>query len=116
MEALSMTEAKQKLAELEKHMPNQEGTVYDFGHFLAERLNPSLVPQGFVMACELAIYDLGTGVDGFTNKPIHNELVGYPPVVYMVLRMTIPGIAKAIFPAEFAQEVETVIREVNKRM
>jgi hypothetical protein len=77
--ALSMTEPKEKLNELKEHMPDQQDIVYQFGQFLAERLNDELMPQGFVMGCQLALYDLQAGVDGFTNQPIHSRLVGYPP-------------------------------------
>lgn len=115
---LSTDEAKEKLAELEKHMPKaSDEVVYKFGHFLAGRLNnPEIVPQGFVMACELALYDLQQGVDGFSNKPIQSSLVGYPPMIYGLLRMEIPEIAKAVFPEDFAAEVKTMFDEVNAAM
>ncbi len=115
--ALSMKEAKEKLAELKKHMPKASGEiVYKFGRFLAERLNPQLVPQGFVMACELALYDLQEGIDGYSNQPIQSSLVGYPPMIYGLLRMEIPRIAEAIFPEDFATSVKTIFEEIKATM
>lgn len=112
--ALSMTKAQQKLRELEKYLPDQQGPIYDFGRFLADRLNPQLVPQGFVMACFLAIYDLEAGVDGFTQKRITSRLVGYPPQIYQILHLFIPVIARAVFPADFAAGVEECYNETVK--
>jgi hypothetical protein len=111
---LPMEEAKKKLNELEKHMPNTQDTICDFGRFLSPRLNPQLVPEGFILACELAIYDLQKGVDGFTGQPIRSKLVGYPPMIYALLRMNISHIASAIFPDEFATAVKMAIQELNK--
>jgi hypothetical protein len=111
---LSMKEAKEKLSELQKYMPKNEDTIWEFGRMLSTKLNPELVPEGFVMACELLIYDLQKGVDGFTGQPIRSKLVGYPPMIYALLRMEIPHIASVIFPEEFATAVKDFIQEVNK--
>jgi len=111
---LSMDEPKKKLMQLNESLPNASNElVYDFGRFLTGYLNPELAPQGFVMACELALYDLQTGTNGFTGKPIQSRLVGYPSMTYSLLRMQIPIIADAIFPAEFAAGVKAIIEEVN---
>ena len=116
-QVLSMDEPKQKLAKLEEFVPNQPCSVfYDFGHYLATRLNPELIPEGFVMGCELALYDLQMGMDGFTGKPIQNKLVGYPPIIYDLLRVRIPLIADAIFPVDFATSVKIYINEINAEM
>ena len=116
--AISMEEPKQKLMALEEHLPDAPNDlVYDFAHFLAKHhLNPELIPQGFVIACELALYDLQTGVDGYTSQPIQSRLVGYPPMTYGLLRTNIPTIAKAIFPEEFAESVRTFMEEVNQKV
>ena len=111
-----MNDAKEKLVNLEKYMPMpKQHKTYEFGRFLAGRLDSELYPVGFVTACELALYDLKTGIDGITNKPINNNLVGYPAMVYAAIEITIPEIAKAIFPTEFAREVEAVIGEVSRK-
>jgi len=114
--ALSMDEAKQKLAELKKYLPDATDDLIDFGCFLAGRLNPTLAPRGFVIACGLALYDLQQGIDGLTKKPIHSKLVGYPSMIYGLIRMEIPEIAKAIFPEEFAVGVKTMFDEINATM
>ena len=116
-QALSMDEAKQKLAKLEEFIPDApDGLLYEFGLFLAGYLGPKLVPMGFVLGCELALHDLRAGVNGFTSKPIQGRLVGYPPMIYDLLRMEIPCIADAIFPVEFAAGVKTFIEAVNQKM
>lgn len=116
-QALSMDEAKQKLAKLEELIPDApDGLLYDFGRFLAGYLNPELVDVGFVMGCELALYDLQTGINSFTKKPIQSRLVGYPPMIYALLHMETPRIADAVLPAEFAASVKSHIEQVNAKM
>lgn len=115
--ALSMEEPKQKLARLEELISDADNDLlYEFGRFLAGYLNPQLVPMGFVMSCELALHDLRVGVNGFTRQPIQSRLVGYPPAMYALLGMEIPRIADAVFPAEFAARVKTIIEEVHAEM
>src|SRR3989344_4941338 len=69
-EAISMIPVKEKLRDLEKYMPKSDDTIHDFGRYLADRLNDRLVPEGFNLGAELALYDLQTGIDGFTGQPI----------------------------------------------
>jgi len=115
MDAISMNEAKDKLRNLSQYMPDQEETIYEFGKYLADRLNPELLPMGFVMACELALYDLQKGVDGFSGQPIRSRLVGYPPMIYALLRMMIDQIAEAIFPEDFANAVKEERAAIMKK-
>ena len=56
--AVSTEPIKEKLRNLREHLPQQEDVTYDFATYLAERLNPKLVPEGFNMIAELALYDL----------------------------------------------------------
>ena len=115
--ALSMEEPKQKLAKLEELIPDAPNELlYDFGRHLAGYLNHQLVPRGFVVGCELALYDLQTGTNGFNGKPIQSRLVGYPPMIYALLRMEIPCIADAVLPEEFAASVKNHIEQVNTKM
>ncbi|MDD4477109.1 MAG: hypothetical protein PHY40_03040 [Patescibacteria group bacterium] len=112
--ALSMDDPKRRLVKLEELIPNAtDGVLYDFGRYLADYLNPELVPIGFVVGCELALHDLQAGVNG-SGKPISCRLVGYPPVIYILLRMEIPRIADAIFPPSFASEVKKIIDKMAK--
>lgn len=113
--ALSMEFVKAKLKDLRKHMPDQKDVVYDFASYLADRLNPELVPKGFYMASQLVLYDLQKGVSGFPSTPIPSRLAGYPPQIYALLNMYVSQIAEAVCPPEFAEGVKRMEAEVNKR-
>ena len=114
--SISTDEVKEKLRNLREHMPKQDDLIYDFGAYLAERLNPTLVPMGFNMAAELALYDLQAGVNGFTGEPIRSRMVGYPPQIYALLKMQVPDIAEAVCPEDFAKGVGQMYDEVNAKM
>lgn len=106
--AISMEPVKEKLRNLHEYLPNENSILYDFAGYLADRLNPRLVPEGFVLAAELALYDLQTGIDGFTQQPVPARLQGYPSVLYAVLQMRVPEIAAAACPDDFGQDVAKV--------
>ena len=108
LEAIPMDEVKNKLNNLKEHLPDQEDVIYEFGKFLAGRLNPQLNPRGFNLGMELAFYDLQQGVDGFTRKPIEGRLAGYPSQLYTALSLSAPEIAKAVCPKDFAEEYQKV--------
>ena len=116
LEAISTEGMREKLENLRDYMPGEDKTIYEFGGFLASRLNQEeLAPIGFNVTSELALYDLQAGVDGFSQQPIRNGLVGYPTVIYAMLKMRIPDIAKAVCPEDFAREVWEV-NEQTKAM
>lgn len=112
MRAISMEEAKAKLRNLKEHLPDCDEVVWKFGAFLADRLNPELVPEGFSMAVTLALYDLEQGIDGYSGEPIRSSLVGYPPQIYALLNMYVPEIAEAVLPEDFAAEVRQVYEDM----
>lgn len=85
--------------------------IKKFCKFLAHRLNNELEPCGFALGCDLALYDISKGIDGYSKKPIQNGLVGYPPVVYKLLRMRFPAIAQEVLPKDFADEVVKIFNE-----
>ena len=114
--SLSMEPVKEKLRALPDYMPKEDDTLYQFGAFLAERFHDSLVPEGFMMGAELALYDLQTGVDGFSGQPIRSRLVGSPPMIYGLLRMRVPDIAEAVCPPEFAEGVRNMYDTVNQSL
>ena len=114
-EAMPMKEAKERLKNL-KIEGDADNLLNEFGMFLSDRLNDTLVPDGFVLSCEMALYDLSIGVNGYTGKPIMNRLACYPPTIYAAIRMRIPEIAKEIFPEEFSNDVEKFMKEVNEKM
>ena len=113
-EGVPMESVKERLKNLSQHMPNHSPITYDFGLFLADRLNPRLVPRGFVMAVEFALYDLEKGVDGFTKRPLDGRLTGCPSIFYHLLRMQTPQIAEAVCPEDFAREVKTIYESIQR--
>ncbi len=103
-------EAAEKLREF--HDDSLDPKVNQYARYLAERLNPELVPQGFVMAGALANYDLKEGVNGFTGEPIQNDLVGLPSLEYNKLLVALPDIASRVLPEDFAAEVEEIAKDL----
>lgn len=109
-----MAEPRRLLADLENSPVDFIGQTPYFGRYLAHWLRDAeeMVPEGFIVACTLALHNLTVGVDGFSNKPITNSLVGQPPTLYMMLYGMVPVIARAIFPTEFANEVSRLQEEI----
>ena len=113
-DAISTDEIKAKLQNLREFMPGRDNFTYEFGAYLGTRLNPRLNPMGFNMAVQLVIYDLEKGVDGFTGKPVPSSLSGMPSMIYVLMEMNTPVIAKAVCPPNFADAVQKVYDEVHK--
>jgi hypothetical protein len=111
-EAIDMRDAKEKLMDIYV-VDDVSNLIHDFSKFLSPRLNDKLEPIGFVFACDLALHDLRSGVDGYTHKPIRNCLVGYPGMVYSIIRMRIPEIADAVLPSRFADEVRDEVARTS---
>ena len=116
LEAIAAQPIVEKLRNLRQYLPDQNEVVYDFGAFLAERLekHPNIIPVGFNVMAELGIYDLQRGIDGFTDKPITSRLVGYPSQIYTLFKMIVPDIAKATCPEDFAKEVKEMYDIAHK--
>jgi hypothetical protein len=68
------------------------------------------------MAAELLLYDLQTGVNGFTGQKINSSLVGYPSMTYTLIRTDIPTIAAATCPPDFAKGVLDMQDAVNNNL
>lgn len=116
-QAILMEEPKQKLMVLKELIPDTPyKLLYEFGKYLAtsDCLNPRLTPKGFVLACELALYDLQVG--NCTGNSIHDRLIGYSPIIYDTLSTEIPNIAEAIFPAEFSIKVRNHIERIRGKI
>ena len=96
-------------------MPGEPQFTYNFGNYLATRLNPEISPMGFNVAFQMTLYDLRTGVNGFTQKPVPHSLSGMPAAVYAVMERNIPRIAKAVCPTDFAEKVDQVYAETHKK-
>lgn len=103
--ALDMTEAKEKLRNIRIYVDGLDNYTIALCALLADTLNHSLVPWGFINAYEHLLYNLERCFDTTTQQIIRNELAGLPPFTYAVMRGDIPKIADGIFPAEFANEV-----------
>ncbi|MBW2984110.1 hypothetical protein KY361_03290 [Candidatus Woesearchaeota archaeon] len=95
-------------------MPGEPEFTYRFGEYLATRLGPQLNPIGFNMAVQLTLADLHTGVSGFTGEPVPHSLSGQPAAVYVAMEFAIPGIAEAVCPEDFAEQVKLVYEETHK--
>ena len=100
---IETAEAALKLGAFQDETVNPR--VVEFAHYLSGRLYDRLVPSGFIMASTLALYDLQAGVDGFTSAPIENSLVGLSNSEHDELLASVPGLARAAFPEDFADEV-----------
>ena len=113
--AISMEPVKEKLRNLREHMPNEDVIIHHLGAHLADYLNPTLVPEGFILATELAFYDMEKGVNGFSGKQVSRKLSGYPLQLYAVLRLRIPEIVAAVCPEDFASKVNECYERINQK-
>lgn len=115
LDAISTEDMKTKLQNLREYMPGEPEFTYDFGAYLAKRLNSPLNPMGFNMTIQLTLFDMQKGVDGFTGKPVPSSLSGMPVPLYVVMEMNIPRIARAVCPSDFADKVDQVYAEIHKK-
>jgi len=106
-----------KLRQLAEFLPEANPVLYEFSTLLANCLDQSrkITPLAFVFTASLLVKDLERGIDGFTGKPIRSKLVGYPQEGYRLLEIQIPTIARAIYPADFADNVDSIFQEFEKR-
>lgn len=107
--ALSMNDAAAKLrdvAVIRQMDPPSAEHFCTFTNYLADRLvDRDLVPQGFLVGTSLAVYDLISGTDGFTGKPINNRLIGMPPMIFHMMLDMLYRHLHLILPKDFADEV-----------
>ncbi|MDD3066486.1 MAG: hypothetical protein PHO48_01495 [Candidatus Gracilibacteria bacterium] len=108
------TGVKEKLANLEKYMPDQPDIVYEFARFLSERASDELILAGFYMTVSLALGDLQKGVDGFDGKRINSRLVGAPPMGYKLLGSCAPKMAEVLFGKEYMDQVKEARSQVKE--
>lgn len=97
MLVIDTKDASRKLLELDKHMAHANEVHRQYARRLAVKLNPELNQLGFAIAAMAAL-------DEFQ----HEDRNGYPPVMFNLLRSSIPDVAKAVCPAEFAEAVAEV--------
>jgi len=103
-----------KLRQLAEFLPAGNPVLYEFSTLLADRLDRldqrKITPLSFVFTASLLVEDLKRGIDGFTGQPI-----GYPQEGYRLLESHIPTIARAIYPSDFADHVDSIFQEFDKR-
>ncbi len=93
---------RDRLDNLREHFPHQHDSTYEFASLLSKRLGEgNISPAGFVFVTELLIFDLKTGVDGFTRNPLRSFIVGFPPRLFDLM---FPKIARVVCPPEFAEQ------------
>ena len=105
-ETVSTKDLKNRLTNLASHMPGETPKVYAVAEYLATRLGDgALLPEGFVAAFQLMFIDMQRGVDGYTGKPLPENLRDPLGVAYSTASRKVPLIAEAICPKEFARLV-----------
>ena len=114
-DAISTEEIRRKLQNLREYMPDEHEFTYDFGAYLATRLNSELNAIGFIIQFQLTLSDARRGIDGTTKKPSPASISGMPAPIYVVTEMKIPRIARAVCPTDFADKVDQVYAEIHKR-
>lgn len=104
LRAEDTSEAIAKLRDYEDESADPD--VVEFAKFMSGRLNPSLVPMGFVMASQLALYDLDKGISGYTGETIESPITHSGEVTYLKLTKATPDLARMAFSEEFGDAVE----------
>ena len=123
-QAISTELTKERLGNLWQHVgwlnPTYKHLFDGFGAYLANRLNPTLTSEGFLNAIVFSLHELveggrrlryGTEVE---FSPGNRYFLGVGE--YNLLWRTIPDIAKATCPPEFAQELKERYETLNKQI
>jgi hypothetical protein len=109
-------EAKRKLKALGKHWPvaANDKILQDLGDFIATRFGyEQITARGFLLIVTAGLADLARGKDGRNNdRPIEHPMAGLEPSMYFLFTYSIPDIADAVFPPEFATEVRQIYDRV----
>ena len=113
-DVISTEDMKTKLQNLREYMPGHPKMIYDFGDYLATRLNSELAPMGFNAEIRSTINDLQRGVSGFTGKSIQHSLSRQRYEVFEYMVMMLPKIVKAVCPSDFADKVMKAYDEINQ--
>jgi hypothetical protein len=110
-----MDEPRRKLENLREFLPTAVDDVCELARVMASYIRPGteLNAAGVSNTCEIVFYDLQTGVNSWTAKPLSSPLVGNPPQFFAMLRTHLPELFNAILPAGFAAEVHAFMAEVQ---
>jgi hypothetical protein len=114
--AISSKPVREKLVSLRKYLPGDNPTLYRFGELLGDTLDfEQIVPKGFVAGAERLLYkldrDLERYADGLTGKPVKGSKFRYELVLDR-LHDSIPKIAQAVGPQDFARDVKDFYEKV----
>ncbi|MCX6821559.1 MAG: hypothetical protein NTW30_02150, partial [Candidatus Aenigmarchaeota archaeon] len=109
-------EITEKLKKLSQYMPGEDSRVYFLAEFLAERLGQEggITPEGFNYSFQTVLYDIKTGVNSATEKPVSSELTGFTPPALAAIRVKLRHIAETVLPPDFYEEFIKVKKETEK--
>ncbi len=120
--AISTESVKERLRNLEEYMPGANGTVRLFAKYLAERLGQEVTPRGFRDTADVALADLqqkrmieGTRFSGRIDLQ-YADLAGGDFRYYDILGGSVPEIARATCPTDFADMVDQSYRVSRERV
>jgi hypothetical protein len=84
-----------------------------FYKLLTERLRGDTNVQGIAVACTLFLYDVRSGVDGFTGQPLHTVLRGLPTIGTIALFVEAKQIILANVPDDVRADVESALKGLS---
>jgi hypothetical protein len=98
-----LADVAERLKDLDRYLPNQPREVYLFAAFLASRVERIIISSpksSFKSMAIMALFDLRSGKDIRTGKPIQSEIAKQPYDFYDRLEESISKIIEAIFGKE----------------
>lgn len=104
---------KKKLANYRMIDSDADDFLCTFAATLGKRLNDEMYPEGINLATELLFYDLRKGISGFPGTPLPHVLTGQMPMVYALLKMSVPDILKKVLSLTDAERVLAVMAVVS---
>ncbi len=102
---VSTDEIREKLMNIEEYMPQLPNVVVEFANYLADHLNPKLVPAGFALSYAYGIVSLYRGKHG-NGQPIHHKLAKMPRGEYIKIKNYFDEIVDVVAEPEFASEAK----------
>jgi hypothetical protein len=105
---LPLEPIREKLANV--YLPNARGMSYthDFANYLSTRLRgEAITPTRFLFEMHHAFGRLRRGTENNGSAILH-DAVDRVPTVEMWVRMDIPALIDAVFPADFAAQAKAI--------
>ena len=100
------------------YLPKPKGSIYthQFAEYLAEQFKTETIsPEEFLLEVELTFKALERGTTA-SGECITHHAADRVPAAEPFIRMDMPDIIDAIFPADFAAEVKKTWKEVLEEM